>query len=213
MAFRAVLFDLDGTLLDTLEDIAVSMNRALMENGFPQHPINAYRYFVGDGVKTLARRVTGLEDGFEPVLKAYQAYYALECRNRTQPYEGIPKMLESLSRLGLPLCIFSNKPHDGTLAVVKGYFPQITFACVRGQMEGVPVKPDPTGALQIARELNIDPADFLYVGDTGVYMDCAKAAGMVPVGALWGFRTREELLEHGARHLIANPAEILALVR
>jgi phosphoglycolate phosphatase len=111
------------------------------------------------------------------------------------------------------LCVFSNKPHDGTLAVVKGYFPKIAFACVRGQVEGVPVKPDPQGALQIARELTIDPAHFLYVGDTGVDMDCANAAGMIPVGALWGFRTREELLEHDARHLIAHPMELLALAQ
>ena len=213
MAIRAVLFDLDGTLLDTLADIAVSMNRALMDNGFPEHPIDAYRYFVGDGVKTLARRVTGLNEGFEAVLKAYQAHYALERRNRTRPYEGIQEMLESLSILKLPLCVFSNKPHTDTLDVVKGYFPKIAFASVRGQMEGVPVKPDPQGALQIARELFLDPSDFLYVGDTGVDMDCANAAGMVPVGALWGFRTREELLEHGAKHLIAHPAELLALIR
>lgn len=213
MAIRAVLFDLDGTLLDTLSDIAASMNLALLENGFPEHPIDAYRYFVGDGVKTLARRATGLEEGYEAVLAAYQAHYEKERRNRTRPYEGIAEMLASLSLMKLPLCVFSNKPHADTLAVVKGYFPGVAFARVRGQTEGVPVKPDPQGALQMARELLIDPADFLYVGDTGVDMDCANAAGMVPVGALWGFRTREELMEHKARHIIARPGELLALAK
>ena len=213
MAARAVLFDLDGTLLNTLEDIADSMNRALLENGLPEHPLDAYRYFVGDGVKTLARRATGFRENAVPaVLHAYQTYSAAGCRNRTRPYDGIADMLASLERLGLPLCIFSNKPHKDTQRVTACYFPNIRFAAVRGQQESVPVKPDPAGALMIAGELDIPPKDFLYVGDTGVDMACANASGMVPVGALWGFRQREELVAHRARHLIQRPEALLALL-
>lgn len=213
MAFRAVLFDLDGTLLNTLEDIADSMNQALSQNGFPQHPADAYRYFVGDGVKTLVQRATGfMEESVPAVLTAYQSYYAAGCRNKTRPYDGVTDMLEKLAQRGLPICIFSNKPHKDTLSVTSYYFPHIRFFAIRGQKENVPVKPDPTGALYIAGELNIPTENFLYVGDTGVDMDCANAAGMVPVGALWGFRLKEELVAHHARHLIEKPEELLALL-
>ena len=213
MTVRAVLFDLDGTLLNTLEDIADSMNRALLEHNLPEHPLNAYRYFVGDGVKTLAKRATGFDDGrITPVLQAYQAYYAAGCRNKTRPYDGVMDMLAALERLGLSISVFSNKPHRDTLNVTNYYFPHIRFAAVRGQKENVPVKPDPTGALEIAGELNTPPEAFLYVGDTGVDMACAIAAGMIPVGALWGFRPKEELVGHHARHLIEKPEELLALL-
>ena len=214
MAVRAILFDLDGTLLNTLADIADSMNRALMENGLQAHGLDAYKYFVGDGVKTLARRATGFREELVPqVLNAYQAYYAAGCQNKTRPYEGVREILSTLKSMGLKLCVFSNKPHRDTLHVTAHYFPDMKFDAVRGQMENVPVKPDPTGALEIARELDIPPANFLYVGDTGVDMACANAAGMVPVGVLWGFRTREELAENNARHIIASPRELPGLVK
>lgn len=213
MAIQAVLFDLDGTLLNTLEDIADSMNRALFENGFPEHPLEAYRYFVGDGVKTLTKRATGFKEDLVPIVqKAYQSYYAAGCRNKTRPYEGVAKMLAGLVQRGLKLCVFSNKPHQDTLNVMAYYFPDMRFDAIRGQKENVPVKPDPTGAIEITRELGIPPEDFLYVGDTGVDMACANAAGMIPVGALWGFRPREELMEHHARHMIEKPEELLCLL-
>jgi phosphoglycolate phosphatase len=213
MAVRAVLFDLDGTLLNTLEDIADSMNRALSDSGLPEHPLNAYRFFVGDGVKTLTRRVTGLHEELVPIVqKAYQSYYTAGSKNKTRPYDGVAIMLAGLVRHGLKLCVFSNKPHQNTLNVIAYYFPDTHFDAVHGQKENVPVKPDPTGALEIARELQIPPNEFLYVGDTGVDMDCANAAGMIPVGVLWGFRSREELMEHHARYLIEKPEELLNLV-
>jgi len=213
MAVQAVLFDLDGTLLNTLADIADSMNRALLENGLKEHPLDAYRFFVGDGVKTLAQRATGFRaDAIAAVLKAYQTYYAANCRNKTRPYDGVMEMLAALERRRLKLCVFSNKPHQDTLNVMAYYFPHIRFAAIRGQKENVPVKPDPTGALETAGELHTPPEDFLYVGDTGVDMACANAAGMIPIGALWGFRPREELVAHHARHLIEKPEELLALL-
>lgn len=213
MAIQAVLFDLDGTLLNTLEDIADSMNRALSDHKLPQHPIDAYRYFVGDGVRELAMRAAGFNAQAAPaVLKTYQAYYAAGCRDKTRPYGGVPDMLAALNRLDLPICVLSNKPHKDTLNVTAHYFPKIDFAIVRGQQEGVPVKPDPAGANSIAKYLNLSPERFLYVGDTAVDMDCARSAGMVPVGALWGFRPREELEAHQARYLIEQPGELLGLI-
>ena len=213
MAIQAVLFDLDGTLLNTLEDIADSMNRALFENGLPEHPLDAYRYFVGDGVKTLAKRAAGFKEEMVPaVQKAYQSHYGAGCRNKTRPYDGVSQMLAGLVQRGLKLCVFSNKPHPDTLNVMAYYFPDMHFDAIRGQKENVPVKPDPTGALEIARELDTPPESFLYVGDTGVDMDCANAAGMIPVGATWGFRPREELVEHRARHMIQKPEELLSLL-
>ncbi len=214
MVTRAVLFDLDGTLLNTLEDIADSMNQALLENGLPEHPLDAYRYFVGDGVKTLAQRATGFKvESIPAVMTAYQSYYAAGCRNKTRPYDGVMDMLPELIKRKLSICVFSNKPHKDTLNVMAYYFPHIRFDIIRGQKESVPVKPDPTGALDIAKELHISPEEFLYVGDTGVDMACANAAGMIPIGALWGFRPREELVEHHARHLIEKPQELLPLLQ
>jgi phosphoglycolate phosphatase-like HAD superfamily hydrolase len=133
-------------------------------------------------------------------------------KNKTHPYDGITMMLKELVRRRLKLCVFSNKPHQDTLNVTSFFFPDTHFDIIRGQKEKVPVKPDPTGALEIARELDILPKDFLYVGDTGVDMACANAAGMIPVGALWGFRPKEELIEHHARHLIGKPEDLLALL-
>ena len=213
MAVRAVLFDLDGTLLNTLEDIADSMNRALIENGLPAHKLEAYKYFVGDGVKTLAMRACGFqEDQVQKVLTAYQAYYSAGCENKTRPYKGVKEMLARLAGMELKLCVFSNKPHRDTQYVMSRYFQKIHFHVIRGQLEGVPVKPDPTGALAIASELAISPADFLYVGDTGVDMTCANRAGMTPVGVLWGFRPLEELMQNEARHIIASPGDLLSLI-
>ncbi len=213
MATKAIMFDLDGTLLNTLEDIADSMNQALMDNGLPVHDIDTYRYFVGNGITTLAKRACGMrEDLIHAVLKAYKAYYTAGCQNKTRPYDGVMDMLTALISKGYKLCVFSNKPHQDTLDVVAHYFPNIPFRAVRGQTENVPVKPDPTGALETSKDMGIAPKDFIYVGDTGVDMDCANAAGMVPVGVLWGFRPQEELTAHNALHLIERPLDLLTLL-
>ena len=214
MAVKACLFDLDGTLLNTLFDIGDAMNHALSDNGLPEHSYDAYRYFVGNGVKVLTERATGFkEDAYDRVLAAYRAYYAAGCRNKTGPYEGIQAMLAALSRMGLPLCVLSNKPHDDTLEVVSYYFHDIAFTKVQGQLDSVPVKPDPAGALVIAKALNISPSDFLYAGDTGVDMACARSAGMQAVGVTWGFRPEAELLEYGAQHIISHPDELPTLIQ
>ena len=210
---KAVLFDLDGTLTDTLTDISDAMNRALRRHGLPEWSREDYRYLVGNGARILSQRaVRERSDMTEAVLADYQAWYGAHSLDATRPYEGIPQLLAALAARNIPLCVLSNKPDPDTNRVVRHFFPEIPFAVIRGQVPGVPVKPDPAGALAIAETLGIAPADFLYLGDTAVDMTCARAAGMVPVGALWGFRDRRELEESGARHIIASPAELAALL-
>ena len=208
---RAVLFDLDGTLTNTLDDIADAMNRSLRLHGLPEWPVEAYRYLVGDGAKKLAERaVRERQELALSVQKEYQAYYEKHTRVKTQPYAGVPEMLRALQDRGVPLAVFSNKPDADTKGVVSHFFPDIAFAVVRGQVEGVPVKPDPTGALAVAERLGVQPDEVLYLGDTSTDMQCALNAGMHPVGALWGFRTEEELHSSGAEHIIDAPQDILA---
>lgn len=210
--YKAVLFDLDGTLTDTLVDIADAMNRALRLHGLPEWPVEAYRYLVGNGAKVLSERcVRERQELSAAVRQTYQAYYETHNLVQTKPYEGVPEMLQALVDRGIRLAVFSNKPDADTKAVVRHFFPEIPFAVVRGQVEGVPVKPDPTGALAVADEMGLAPGDFLYLGDTAVDMECALAAGMHPVGALWGFRTEEELRQSGAEHLARQPGDLLAI--
>jgi phosphoglycolate phosphatase len=210
--YKAVLFDLDGTLTDTLEDISVAMNRALRLHGLPEWPREDYRYLVGNGARVLAQRcVRERQELAENVRQTYQAYYQAHNLVRTRPYDGVPELLRALAAQGMKLAVLSNKPDADTVRVVRHFFPDVPFAVVRGQREGVPVKPDPAGAVEIAAQLEISPGDFLYLGDTDVDMTCARAAGMHPVGVLWGFRTEEELRRSGAEHIIGAPDELLTI--
>lgn len=216
MPYQAVLFDLDGTLLDTLEDLGDAMNRVLSALGLPVHPIDAYRFFVGDGVaKLIARALPEDKQDAETVrscLDAYRADYDRHWNVKTRLYDGVGAMLDALTARGLKRAILSNKPHEFTERCVREFLPKWTFDAVIGQREGVPLKPDPAGALEIARTLGISPAAFFYLGDTAVDIETAIAAGMIPVGVLWGFRPAEELRESGAKILIEQPLEILGLL-
>jgi len=213
--FQAVLFDLDGTLLDTLADIACAANAGLRELGFPTHPVESYRRFVGDGAGSLALRIMpeGHQDD-ETVERCSQiiaAKYAKCWADNTKPYPGIPELLAELKARGVPMAVLSNKPHESTRTVIEGYFPDHYFQVVRGSLPSVPIKPNPAGALQIAKELDILPERFVYLGDTDTDMQTAVAAGMFPAGALWGFRTAEELTENGAKVLLKTPKEVTQL--
>jgi phosphoglycolate phosphatase len=213
MKVRAVLFDLDGTLLDTLEDIGRAANRVLASNGFPEHPLESYKEFVGDGAAVLFQRALpgGYEQGetLERCLGQFREDYGHAWNIATRPYPGIPELLSGLSERGIRMSVFSNKPHSITVACVGGLLGGWTFDVVLGYREGSPKKPDPSGALAIARRTGIPPDEFLYLGDTGTDMETARAAGMKPAGALWGFRTEEELLRHGAQLLLIRPGELL----
>jgi phosphoglycolate phosphatase len=213
MTPEAAVFDLDGTLLDTLEDLADSANEALETLGYPAHPTQSYRYFVGNGMEILIQRIlpekartpSGLARGIEAMRDAYQRRWD----NKTRPYAGVPELLDALAAAGLPLAILSNKPDDFTQLTVERLLARWDFAFVRGVRADTPPKPDPAGALDLARRLHVDPAACLYLGDTATDMQTANAAGMYALGAVWGFRTATELQEAGARALLETPLEML----
>jgi phosphoglycolate phosphatase len=213
MIHNAVLFDLDGTLLDTLADLGTSMNRALARLGFPPHPVESYKTFVGEGVSVLAQRALPPDRRDEASVKAcveaMGEEYAIHWMDATRPYEGVAEILSGLAKRTIKLAILSNKPHAMTRLLVAHFFPQTRFDSVNGARDGVPKKPNPAAALEIARQLKTAPERFLYLGDSGVDMDTAASAGMFPVGALWGFRDKKELLIHGAKALIKHPLELL----
>jgi phosphoglycolate phosphatase len=211
---RAVLFDLDGTLADTLADLASATNWALQQVGCPPCTVDSYRYKVGDGAREMCERALpadkqGLADD---VLRLMGQQYDKHCFDLTRLYPGIADLISALTQRRLSLAVLSNKPDEFTKRVIAHYFQPSPFAIVRGQLPNVPLKPDPTAALQIAQELGIQPAHWLYLGDTNTDMHTARAAGMRPIGVLWGFRDRAELLGSGAQHIVAKPEEVLRLV-
>lgn len=214
--FKAVLFDLDGTLLNTLDDLADSMNASLKRFGFPPHPADTYRYLIGDGLRNLVLRALPVQNRDEitinKIATAEVEEYGRNWANKTHPYEGIPELLDALTDKRISICILSNKPDDFTHIIVKKFLSKWKFAAVQGQNNETPVKPDPTGANQITQRLGIAPADFLYVGDSNTDMQTANAAGMFPIGVLWGFRPAGELIEAGAKVLIERPQDLLNLV-
>ena len=215
MSFHAALFDLDGTLLDTLADLAGSMNTVLRHFELPEHPAEAYKQFVGDGVEVLVRRVLPA-DRQDPVFVAecgrlMRAEYGHRWDDQTQPYEGIADLLDGLTAREIPMAVLSNKPHEFTCLCVERLLPRWQFAAVVGASPSLAKKPDPAGALEIAQQLGLEPAKIVYLGDTNTDMQTAVRAGMYPVGALWGFRTAEELLAHGAQTLIRQPTELLQI--
>jgi phosphoglycolate phosphatase len=217
MRFKAVIFDLDGTLLDTIEDLTDSMNAALAGLGFPGRSIEECKQLVGDGLATFVERVLPPEARDNPALAARLAErmrteYKLRNAVKTKPYEGITGLLDALTERAVAMAVLSNKPHDSTLEVMKTYFSRWTFRAIFGAREGVPIKPDPTAALEIARVINLAPTQILYLGDTNTDMWTAGAAGMFAVGALWGFRTAAELKEAGAKILIQKPLDLLTLL-
>ncbi len=212
--YKAVLFDLDGTLLNSLDDLANSMNTVLSNMGFATHKTEAYKYFVGNGVEKLALRAlpenSRDEDTVLRCVSAMKDEYGRHWADRTRPYPGIPELLTALTEQGVKKAILSNKPHDFTCLLVGRLLSSWNFDSILGAHKDIPKKPAPAGAIQIAEKLAIPVDDFLYVGDSGVDMQTAKLAGMYPVGALWGFRSAPELIENGAAALIKKPVDLLA---
>jgi phosphoglycolate phosphatase len=215
MDYGAVIFDLDGTLLDTLQDLAGSMNRVLQQLGFPGHPPEAYKYFVGDGMTTLARRALPAAERREEMVSraaaGLRAEYGRRWQEQTKPYAGIPELLLALNRKEIKLAVLTNKADDFAKLVIAAYFPEISFAAVVGAQPGRPLKPDPAGALIVSRELAVRPAATVFVGDSSNDMRTATAAGMFAAGAVWGFRTAAELRETGAALLLEKPGDLLTL--
>jgi phosphoglycolate phosphatase len=216
MKYRAVIFDLDGTLLDTIDDIAESMNSVLRNHGFPVHSVDRYKIMVGDGLEVLAERALPIEFRDDTTIQAcarsMESFYSKNWDRSTKPYPGVATMLQYLQDRDVRMSIFSNKPHEFAVLMVSRLLSEWRFEMVLGARDGVPKKPDPKAAITIARALSIDPSQFLYLGDTNTDMKTAVAAGMVAVGVLWGFRGADELLESGARILLEKPEDIREII-
>jgi phosphoglycolate phosphatase len=234
MPIRAVLFDLDGTLLDTLADVGTAANASLKECGFAEYPMPAYRMLLGGGAWRLFHDALPPSDRSEAnidrAIAAFKRHYDRNWNETTRPYAGIPELVAELCRRGLVLTVLSNKPHEFTRACIAAHFPTSPpatttwpnhptlgepigpFRIVLGQRAEVPPKPDPAGAIEIATALGLEPSEILYLGDTSIDMQTAREAGMHPIGVLWGFRDREELAGAGAETVIAEPLELLRLL-
>lgn len=213
--FDAVIFDMDGTLLNTLKDIADSMNMALKRIGQPERDFEYMRYSVGYGVDELARRAMPEGSTEEDVLECLgimREVYREHYKDTSRPYDGIPELLEELTKLKIPFAILSNKPEDFTIKMTKELLGDWKFDFVRGVRKDCPKKPDPTVALEISTGWGIKPERIAFVGDSAVDMQTANAAGMFAVGVLWGFRPRQEIEEAGAKALISHPLELIALM-
>jgi phosphoglycolate phosphatase len=216
MIFQAVIFDLDGTLIDTLDDIGDSVNRVLSNKNFPTHTHFAYRNFVGDGSRMLIERALPEQYRNDAIIDAcYKDYiedYSQNYNVKSKLYDGIPQLLDALSAKGLRLAVLSNKLDAITQNCVKTYLSAWHFDVVFGQRDSVPRKPDPQGAVETAKKMSILPSRFLYLGDTGIDMKTAVSAGMFPVGVLWGFRPLKELMENGASAVIDEPMALLDII-
>ena len=214
---KGIIFDLDGTLADTQKDLADSMNRILMQNNYPTHPYDAYKLFVGKGLKMLVTNTlpesARKNSVVEPMLEALIADYRENCLNKTELYPGIPELLEILSTRKIPMLVFTNKDHDLAVIVCNALLKPYNFETILGRIDSRPRKPNPAGALLLAKQINISPAEMLYIGDTDNDMICAKRAGMPSVGVLWGFRTEKELRENGANFIVNEPKEIINLLK
>jgi len=210
MPIRAVVFDLDGTLIDSLEDLADASNAALAGMGHPEHPVESYKRFVGDGMRTLMQRALppSAQHQLDHAVEALRSEYDLNWKNKSRPYPGIPELLDALAARALPVAVLSNKPDDFTRLVVRDLLGRWKWAEVLG--EGTfPKKPDPAGALALASRLGLAPGEMVLVGDTPMDVLCARGAGMASVGVTWGFRPRADLEAVGQRVFIDRPEELL----
>lgn len=216
MIFKGVIFDLDGTLVDSLQDITDSMNTVLRQNGFPTHDIKAYKHFIGHGVRNLVREA--LPDKYrneEVILRCFDSMLELyrdNCINKTKMYDGISDLLDELVSRKLKLAVFSNKADELTKKIVMALLPKWDFEVIVGLKIEAHKKPNPIVALKISEKINIPVENIIYLGDTGIDMQTANNAGMYAVGVLWGFRTKEELNLNGAKYLLEHPMDLIKIL-
>ncbi|MHA5219275.1 HAD family hydrolase [Dysosmobacter sp. Phy] len=213
--YQTVIFDLDGTLLDTLEDLADAGNWVCRRNGWPEHSLEEFRAMVGHGIPNLVERFSP-EGCRSPLLMVntlaqFSQYYGAHNMDKTLPYAGMAELAAELKERGVQMAVYSNKADDFSRQIVEHFFPGV-FSLVRGKVRGVPVKPDPTGVRQVLAELNADPAATLFVGDSSVDMETAHNAGLPACGVTWGFRSRESLEAAGAEFLADTPEQLAAVI-
>lgn len=212
--YSCVIFDLDGTLLNTLDDLATAGNHALRVLGLPVHETEAYKTFVGNGIPNLIRRI--LPEGSDEALQSdalniFNAYYAAHYTDQTRPYDGIPALIDNLIARGIKLGVVSNKAHVFSVELIRRFFGE-SFGLVWGSGNGMPRKPDPGALLFAMEQLGAQPCETLYVGDSNVDMETARNAGVDSCGVLWGFRTERELTESGARFLAGDTNELRNII-
>jgi phosphoglycolate phosphatase len=214
LKYKAIVFDLDGTLINSLDDLADSMNWALERNGLPTHPVEDYKLKIGNGVTMLAKRsIPKDRQGFVgDVLKLMRDHYSKHALVKTHVYAGLAKVIEQIKAAGCKLGVLTNKDQVFATVIVEHFFGKGYFDIVWGAAPGRAIKPDPAALVELLRVLAVEPHEAVFIGDSGVDMEVAKAAGCDSVGVLWGFRTREELQEHGARQIIEQPSQLLPLL-
>lgn len=208
---KLVIFDLDGTLLNTISDLGKACNYALEKMGFATHPIQAYAYMVGNGVRNLMKRAQQDADDetIDQLLEHFKYYYDQHCLDTTKPYPGIPELLDNLKEQGVAVAVASNKYQEATEKIIKGCFPGVEFVAIEGQREGRNRKPDPSILFSILEKHPVAKKDVIYVGDSGVDIECAKRACVESIGVSWGFRSVAELRRENAEYIVNQPAQIL----
>lgn len=211
---RGIIWDLDGTLADTLRDIADAANVALASAGLPPKPTNEYRRLVGSGRRALIQRASGLTDpeAIRRMEQAFDRHYRDHGMDHTRLYDGVGDVLSHFARDGVPMAVLSNKPHEYTMILVEALLGEWRFAGVLGQQDALPRKPDPAAALKLVALMQLPPAQVALVGDAEIDMVTAHRAGLFPIGVTWGFRDGQELEQAGAGKIISRPAELIALV-
>ena len=215
MKIKAVIFDMDGTLLNTYEDLANAVNYGLEKSGFPTHDAEKYKYFCGNGTDVMITRALPIEyrdeETRKKVRELYFEYYNAHSGECTRPYDGIPELLTELRAKGIKLGVVSNKIDFMTQIVAKEYFGDV-FDCVTGQREGVPIKPDPAMVFEVMKTFGVTTDECIFVGDSDVDALTGKNSGAFMVGVLWGFRDEKELMENGADVVISKPSQILSYI-
>jgi len=214
MQIKALIFDLDGTLVNSLSDLANSVNFALSKLGLPTHPISTYKPRIGNGAILLIARSLPKDKLHlaDHALAIQQERYAHHYDDESTLYKDIDKLITKLCQIKIPMAVLSNKPDGHTRTIVDSMFPENTFKIIRGHLPTMPLKPDATSSLSIAEEFNIAPEQIAFIGDTQVDIETAKQAGMHPVGVTWGFRSKEDLIEAGAKTIIETPLELCTVL-
>ncbi len=212
MKISSIIFDLDGTLLDTIGGLVDTTNYVMQEFNFPQHSTEMYKQFIGNGMRTLIERAAPANTSFgciDECCKVFNNYYIENWKDKCCPYDGINDMLSALQKQAIPLAVLSNKPHQFTQLFVKEFFPEDVFQLVFGQREGISKKPEPEAAMEIARTFEMNTDTMLFIGDSGVDIQTGKNAGMKTAGVSWGFRPRQELVDNNPDLLLNHPLELL----